>query len=173
MIWDLLDGPKTKTADCWYNSFRFVDIGLLCTIDCIIYIVGSYHWASAARNRGDWKDEFVKALTYDRMGRLETWFTQFASASASTSDGRTSYHKIPQDMRKYLLMHCCQQRVLQTQEVSLDEWRIASKLSSEGPFLNHHSFHWDEGSLDMIRAMASTSNEESQIPGYGIQVGVQ
>jgi hypothetical protein len=76
-----------KTADCWYNSFRFVDIGLLCTIDCIICIVGSNHWASAARNRGAWKDEFVKALTYDRMGRLETWFTQFASASASTSDG--------------------------------------------------------------------------------------
>ena len=84
-------------------------------------------------------------LTLDRMGMLGTWFTQFASASAITSDGRTCYHKILQNMRKYLLMHCCHQRVLQTQEVSLDEWRIASKLSSEGPFLNHHSFHWGEG----------------------------
>jgi hypothetical protein len=108
-----------------------------------------------------WKDEFVKALTYVSMGRLETWFTEFAAASASTEDGRTSYQNIDPGVREYLLMHCCQQKVLQTQRLSLDDWGIASKLSGEGPFKNHLSFHWDVKA--MVRAMASPYNEEPPI----------
>ena len=118
---------------------------------------------------GAWLSQFKSALLHRLTnGSLIDYMKHVTSAGVSL-------HRIPKKLWEYLLVHVTHQFVLQTSDIPIEDWKIKTLPSCDGPFLLHCKYMnksgWDTKKL--IRAILKIDEDAQNIletPPYFIKL---
>ena len=119
---------------------------------------------------GAWLSQFKSALLHRLTnGSLTDYMKHITSAGVSL-------HRIPKTLREYLLVHVTHQYVLQTSDIPIEDWKIKTLPSCDGPFLLHCRYANESGKWDtnkMITAILKIDEDAQNIletPPYFIKL---
>ena len=123
----------------------------------------------------EWLSQFKCALLQLTTGSLTDYKKRITSATACTEDGVVSLHRIPKTLREYLLVHVTHQYVLQTSDIPIEDWKIKTLPSCDGPFLLHCRYTNESGwdTNKMITAILKIDEDAQNIletPPYFIKL---
>ena len=125
---------------------------------------------------GEWLSQFKCALLHRlTTGSLTDYMKRITTARACTEDGVVSLHRIPKTLREYLLVHVTHQFVLQTSDIPIEDWKIKTLPSCDGPFLLHCRYTnesgWDTNKMiTTILKIDEDAQNRLETPPYFIKL---
>ena len=147
------------------------DVDAVFVKDCQVPLLESWFIACIPECRfvGAWLSQFKSALLHRLTNGSLTGYMKRITAAG------VSLHRIPKTLREYLLVHVTHQFVLQTSDIPIEDWKIKTLPSCDGPFLLHCRYtnesEWD--TKKMIRAILKIDEDAQnrlETPPYFIKL---